>query len=105
PPLAEDDRPFRIAQTTLKCFASEGHSLSPISAALELSRQIAAADIQAVTVSTYRFAWNVIGREPEKWRPTTRESADHSMPYIVAAAPINGRFGADGCRDERLQAP
>ena len=40
-PFAEDGRSFRIAETTLKCFASEGHSLSPISAALELDRQIA----------------------------------------------------------------
>src|SRR5262249_18008609 len=57
-PLAGQGQPFRIMQTTLKCFASEGHSLSPISAALELSRQIAAPDIQEVTVYTYRFAWD-----------------------------------------------
>jgi 2-methylcitrate dehydratase len=104
-PFAEHGRPFRIAEATLKCFASEGHSLSPISAALELSRQIAADDIQAVTVSTYRFAWNVIGREPEKWRPTTRESADHSMPYIVAAALIDGSFTDAVFAAERLQDP
>jgi 2-methylcitrate dehydratase len=105
PPFADAGRPFRIAQTTLKCFASEGHSLSPISAALELSRQIAAEDIQVVTVSTYRFAWNVIGREPEKWRPTTRESADHSMPYIVAATLIDGSFTDEVFSPERLQDP
>ena len=62
-------------------------------------------DIQAVTVSTYRFAWNVIGREPEKWRPTTRESADHSMPYIVAAALIDGSFTDAVFSPERLQDP
>jgi 2-methylcitrate dehydratase len=105
PPFTEDGRPFRIAQTTLKCLASEGHSLSPISAALELSRQIAAEDIQAVTVFTYRFAWNVIGREPEKWRPTTRESADHSMPYIVAATLLDGSFTDAVFAPERLQDP
>jgi 2-methylcitrate dehydratase len=102
-PLAQGGRPFRITESTLKCFASEGHSLSPITAALELSRQIAADDIREVTVYTYHFAWDVIGREPEKWRPTTRESADHSMPYVVAAALIDGRFGDEVFSPERLQ--
>jgi len=104
-PFAGGKGPFRINQATLKCFASEGHSLSPITTALELSKQVAADDIQSVTVYTYRFAWDVIGREPEKWRPTTRESADHSMPYVVAAALIDGRFGDDVFSDERLQDP
>lgn len=104
-PFARGDRPYRITESTFKCFASEGHSLSPITAALDLSRQIAADDISAVTVHTYRFAWDVIGREPEKWRPTTRESADHSMPYVVAAALIDGRFDDSVFAPERLQDP
>ena len=24
--------------------------------------------------------------DPEKWEPATRETADHSMPFLVAAA-------------------
>jgi len=104
-PFAEGQLPFRITETTLKCFDSEGHSLSPITTALKLSRQIAVDDIQAVTVYTYRFAWDVIGREPEKWRPTTRESADHSMPYVVAAALIDGSFGDEVFSPKRLQDP
>lgn len=104
-PFAADGRPFRITESTLKCFASEGHSLSPITAALALSRQISADDIQSVTIHTYHFAWDVIGREPEKWRPTTREAADHSMPYVVAAALIDGKFDDGVFAPERLQDP
>lgn len=104
-PFAEQGRTFRIMETTLKCFPSEGHSLSPITAALELSRQVAAADIESVTVHTYHFAWDVIGREPEKWRPANRESADHSMPYVVAAALIDGKFDDDVFADARLHDP
>ncbi|MBI3042690.1 MAG: MmgE/PrpD family protein [Betaproteobacteria bacterium] len=96
---------YRIMEATLKCFASEGHSLSPITAALSLSKQIRAEDIQQVTVYTYRFAWDVIGREPEKWRPTTRESADHSMPYVVANALIEGGFTDAAFAPERLMDP
>ena len=103
--FAGDGRPFRIGESTLKCFLSEGHSLSPITAALELSRQLAVADIEKVTVYTYWFAWDVIGREPEKWRPTTREAADHSLPYIIAAVLIDRAFSDEVFSDERLRDP
>lgn len=104
-PFARNGRPFRIMEATFKCFASEGHSLSPITAALELSRQVAAADIESITIYTYHFAWDVIGREPEKWRPTTREAADHSMPYVVAAALLDGKFDDSVFSLDRLQDP
>lgn len=104
-PFAGNGRPFRILETTLKCFPSEGHSLSPITAALELSRQIDSDEIAAVTIYTYRFARDVIGREPEKWRPTTRESADHSMPYVVAAALVDGSFSEEVFSPARLRDP
>jgi 2-methylcitrate dehydratase len=102
-PFAGNGASFRIMEATFKCFASEGHSLSPITAALELSRQVAAADIESITIYTYHFAWDVIGREPEKWRPTTREAADHSMPYVVAAALLDGKFDDSVFSPERLQ--
>lgn len=104
-PFAGDGRPYRIRESTLKCFLSEGHSLSPITAAIELSRQVAVDDIEKVTVYTYWFAWDVIGREPEKWRPTTRETADHSLPYIMAAVLIDRAFSDEIFSDERLRDP
>jgi 2-methylcitrate dehydratase len=104
-PFAGNGGRFRIMEATFKCFASEGHSLSPITAALELSGQVAAADIESITIHTYHFAWDVIGREPEKWRPTTREAADHSMPYVVAAALLDGKFDDSVFSPERLQDP
>ena len=41
---------------------------------------------------TYHFAWFEIGSGAEKWKPTTRETADHSMPYVVAAVLIDGAY-------------
>jgi 2-methylcitrate dehydratase len=78
-------RPFQLPRSDFKFFLTEFHSQSPVTAAIELRRQVAVEDIEAVTVHTYWFAWSEIGSEPEKWHPTTRESADHSLPYIVAA--------------------
>jgi 2-methylcitrate dehydratase len=56
-----------------------------------------------VTVHTYRFAWSEIGSGAEKWHPTTRESADHSLPYILAAVLIDGRFSDDIFSENRIR--
>ena len=104
-PFGGNTRPFGINEITLKCFLAVAHALSPITAALELSRQVAAEDIERVTLYTYKFAWDVTGREREKWRPTTREAADHSLPYIVAAVLIDGAFSDKLFSHERLRDP
>ena len=104
-PFGGDGRPFRIGETTMKCFHSEGHALTPITVALPLSRQVEAGDIEAVTIYTYWFAWEVIGSEREKWRPTTREAADHSLPYIVAAVLVERAFNEETFSEQRLRDP
>jgi 2-methylcitrate dehydratase len=98
-------RPFQLPRADLKYFLTEFHSQSPITAAIELRRQVAVEDIETVTVHTYWFAWSEIGSEPEKWHPTTRESADHSLPYILAAVLIDGRFSDDIFSDTRMRDP
>src|SRR5690606_35250136 len=35
-------------------------------------------------VQTYWSAWHESGSEPAKWDPQTQETADHSLPYIMA---------------------
>jgi 2-methylcitrate dehydratase len=96
-------RPFQLPRADFKYFLSEFHSQSPITAAIELRRQIAAEDIESVTVHTYWFTWSEIGSGPEKWHPTTRESADHSLPYILAAVLIDGRFSDDIFSESRIR--
>ncbi len=103
PPLPGPGRPFKLPQAQMKYFLSESHSHAPITAALELYRRVTADDIKDITIYTYWFAWSEIGSEREKWRPTTRETADHSLPYIVAAVLLDGRFGDEIFSEERLQ--
>jgi 2-methylcitrate dehydratase len=96
-------RPFQLPRADFKYFLSEFHSQSPITAAIELRQQIAAEDIESVTVHTYWFTWSEIGSGPEKWHPTTRESADHSLPYILGAVLIDGRFSDDIFSEIRIR--
>src|SRR5207237_717700 len=77
----------------------------PIALALQLREHIAPEQIEAVTIDTYWFTWSVIGSGPEKWRPATRETADHSLPYIMAAVLVDGRFSEAMFSAERLCDP
>ena len=104
-PFGGATQPFGINEITLKCFLAVAHALSPITASLELSRQVAVEDIEQVTLYTYKYAWEMTGKEREKWRPTTREAADHSLPYIVAAVLIHGAFSDELFADEKLRDP
>ncbi len=103
--LTESQGEFKVTQSHLKFFLSEYHSQSPITAALELSRQIKSDEIEAIIVHTYWFAWSEIGSEPEKWHPTTRESADHSLPFILAAVLLDGAFSDAVFSDTRIRDP
>jgi 2-methylcitrate dehydratase len=92
PEFAGGDRPYAITQANIKWFLSEYHSQGPIALALKLRSQLQPEDIAAVEIFTYWFAWSEIGSEPEKWRPDTRETADHSLPFMIAGVLLEGRF-------------
>jgi 2-methylcitrate dehydratase len=92
PLFADGEQPFRILQADMKYFVTEFHSIAPIMMAMQLGDGHPIDDIEAIEIATYKFAYEEIGGGPEKWRPTTRETADHSMPYIVAAVLVNGCF-------------
>lgn len=96
---------FRLTQSNIKFYLSEYHSQSPITAALQMAKHIRVADIEKITVHTYWFCWSEIGSEPEKWHPTTRESADHSLPYILAAVLTDGEFSDAIFSEERIRDP
>src|SRR5262249_4311492 len=49
-------------------------------------------EIEAIDVQIYAMAHSEIGSEPAKWDPRTRETADHSLPYMLAVALSDGRI-------------
>jgi len=93
-PFPNEGGDFAILRADMKYYVTEFHSVAPISLALSLARDIDAGAIAAITIDTYAFAYREIGSGPEKWRPQNRETADHSMPYAVAAALHDGAFSA-----------
>ncbi len=63
---------------------------SVIWAGIELRKQVAHYQLASVVVHTYEFSWNESGNEPAKWDPQTRETADHSIPYVLARTLLHG---------------
>lgn len=84
--------PPAVLAADMKFLVTEYHSQGPLMAALALREGLDVAAIERIDIRTYAFAHHEIGSGREKWRPTTRETADHSLPYIVAASLVEGGF-------------
>src|SRR5258707_1520917 len=61
--------------------------------------------IRSIEIATFRTAVEIIGQDPEKWRPKTRETADHSLPYCTAVALVDGAVSAAQFHADRLSDP
>jgi 2-methylcitrate dehydratase len=90
-PLGGDDRPFMISGTYIKFWPAEYHSQSAIDAALQLRPEVGdVRKVTAIDIHTFDAAVDIIANDAEKWRPKTRETADHSLPYCTAVAMADG---------------
>src|SRR5262249_56811452 len=91
-PFPIDPTSIGLVRASYKFLLSEFHAQGAAFLVLELRPQLQLDDIERIEVFTYHFAWFEIGSGAEKWRPTTRETADHSMPYVVGAVLIDGAY-------------
>jgi len=96
----------RVTRTIIKRFNAEIHSQSATEALLDLkSRQaFAAADVRRIEVDIFDVAYHIIGggEEGGKLDVHTKEEADHSLPYILAVALLDGRVMPEQYRPERI---
>ena len=104
--------PFKILETYVKHYPVEYHAQTAVEAALALREELlkgeggdAVAGIDDVEIGSYDVAVEIIGRDSEKWRPQTRETADHSFPYCVAVALLDGKVTLHSFDAKRLTDP
>ena len=104
---------FMITKTDIKYFQAEYHAQSAIQAALQLRRNAPVKGllerkeiegIDKIIITTFEAAKSIIA-DAQKWHPKTRETANHSMPYLVAVALIDGEVGPQQFTDERISDP
>ncbi len=85
-----------VRSTNIKRYNAEFHSQTAIEGALELrlSQNINPANIKAVSVAIFDVAYNIIGGgdDGSKQHVQTKEQADHSLPYMIAVALIDGEL-------------
>jgi 2-methylcitrate dehydratase len=102
----EDGPASMILRTSIKFWPAEYHSQSAIEAALFLRKQIGeGVEVKSMTIESHDASVDIIGSEPEKWKPKTRETADHSLPYITAIALIDGEVTEKQFEPQRFKDP
>jgi 2-methylcitrate dehydratase len=83
---------FKIKETYIKYWPAEYHSQSAIWASLKVREKITNVNqIKSVLIETHEAGYTILGKDREKWRPKTKETADHSLPFIVATSILFGR--------------
>ncbi len=97
---------FMITQCSYKAFPTEALTHQPISAALQVCREhnIAAEDVAEILVETTTRGADILS-DPSKFAPKTKETADHSLPYVIAVAVANGAVLPDSFDEEKLRDP
>jgi 2-methylcitrate dehydratase len=97
---------FLITQCSYKAFPTEALTHQPISAALSLRKQhgIPPERIQEVLVETTTRGADILS-DPSKYQPDTRETADHSLPFVLAVALAHGHVLPDAFEDDALRDP
>lgn len=99
---------FKILDCSMKAFPTEALTHTHITAALKVVTQnnINYDQIEKVTITTIARACDILF-DPHKYRPESRETADHSLPYCIAAALVDHKittasFSEEKLKDERI---
>jgi 2-methylcitrate dehydratase len=101
-------RRFKLEETLVKYYPAEYHAQSAIWAALDLRSKIDGdlhKRISFVGVETHEAGYTILGKDPEKWTPETRETADHSLPYIVTMALLDGKVDNESYAPRKVKDP
>jgi 2-methylcitrate dehydratase len=96
----------RVTRTILKKYNAEVHSQSVLEGILELRQEqgLAAERIERIDVGIFDVGHRIIGggEEGDKTLVQTKEEADHSLPYLVAVALLDGQVMPEQYQPERI---
>jgi 2-methylcitrate dehydratase len=105
--LGGNGTPFKILDTLIKPRSSCATTISSVLAAEKAATSLKGrtADVQRVTVEVYETAKAGMGTGEHHWNPDCRETADHSIPYVVAAALMDGTVTPRQFDEAHLSSP
>jgi 2-methylcitrate dehydratase len=81
---------WRITQCGMKAFPTEALTHTPISAVLDLVREhdLKPEEVEKIRIRSLARAADILS-DPSKYDPRSKETADHSLPYVIAAALVD----------------
>lgn len=99
--------PERIATTQFKRWPVGSRAQSAVRAALAARERVGdISKIRRVIVRCDQDAYNhLVAKRADPWHPTSRETADHSLPYIVGSCVLDGQLGVDSFDPARVKIP
>ena len=104
--MGGNGNPFKVQETLLKKRACCATSVSTILAAEKVAQLIAEVqEVERITVETYKWSQVICGSAEHHWHPMSRETADHSIPYGVAAAILDGTVSPSSFDDAHISNP
>ena len=104
----DQGQPFKVHECNIKHFALGLYSQTVVEAALAARQQVPGfneANVADVHIRTLQKAIDIMAGDEEKYHPTTRESADHSMPYATAIALKHNTLNQSHFSDEHINDP
>lgn len=94
--------PLRAGVVYLKNWPVFYTAQLPLQTALAIREKLAIDEISSITVESYKRLLGRGSTDPERWRPASRETADHSLPFCVAAALLDGEVTLASFESERF---
>ena len=97
---------YKILECGMKAFPTEALTHTHISCALNvmIKNNLHYKDIHEVKVTAFAQAYDILF-DPAKYRPESRETADHSLPYCLAAAIVDKKITTQSFSEEKLKDP
>ncbi len=95
---------FKILECSMKAFPTEALTHTHLTATLKVVRDnnISYDQIEEVTLTTIARACDILF-DPHKYRPESRETADHSLPYCIAAALVDHQVTTQSFTEEKMK--
>jgi 2-methylcitrate dehydratase len=97
---------FKIVECGMKFYPIEALSHSPTTAALKIviDQDVKPDEVLEIRVETIARAADILS-DPAKYRPTSKETADHSLPYCLAVAVADRQVTPQQFKLERITDP
>ncbi|MEE8478486.1 MAG: MmgE/PrpD family protein, partial [Candidatus Neomarinimicrobiota bacterium] len=97
---------YKILECSMKAFPTEALTHTHISCVLKImvNNNLEYSDIEEVKVTAFAQAYDILF-DPTKYRPESRETADHSLPYCLAAAIVDKKITTESFSEEKLKDP